>query len=78
MGIQSVFEEDEYKKENIEWVKENFKHIEKITKGSFVNFPFSDLSDYEKEYYGDNYKRLRDVRKKYDPLNIFSFEQGIK
>ena len=41
MGIQSVFEEDEYKKENIEWVKENFKHIEKITKGSFVNFPFS-------------------------------------
>ncbi|MDU1855367.1 MAG: BBE domain-containing protein, partial [Clostridium baratii] len=31
-----------------------------------------------KEYYGDNYKRLRDVRKKYDPLNIFSFEQGIK
>lgn len=78
MGIQSVFEEDKYKKENIEWIKENFKHIEKLTKGSFVNFPYSDLSDYEKDYYGENYKRLRDVRKKYDPLNVFSFEQGIK
>lgn len=78
MGIQSVFEEDKYAKENIQWVKENFKHIEKLTEGSFVNFPYEGLSNYAKDYYGENRFKLREIREKYDPSHIFNFEQGIK
>lgn len=78
MGIQSVWEEDSLAKENIEWVEENFKYIESITEGSFINFPYKNLKDYEEEYYGKNKERLRSIRKKYDENRFFAFEQGIK
>lgn len=77
MGFQSLFEEDKYKKENIDWVLEKFKYIKTITKGSFINFPLAELEDYRHEYYGDNYEKLKLIKRKYDPKNIFTFEQGI-
>ena len=55
-----------------------FKYIESITTGSFINFPFRDLKDYEEEYYGENKDKLREIRKKYDEDKFFAFEQGIK
>ena len=77
MGLQSVFEEDKYKQENIEWVLEKFKYIKSITKGSFINFPLAELEDYKHEYYGDNYEKLKLIKTKYDPNNIFTFKQSI-
>ncbi|MBE6072063.1 MAG: FAD-binding oxidoreductase [Clostridium butyricum] len=77
MGFQSVFEEDEYKKENREWFLEKFKYIKAITKGSFINFPLAELDDYGVEYYGNNLKRLKTVKSKVDPENIFNFQQSI-
>ena len=64
--------------ENIKWIKNNFKYIESITTGSFINFPFKDLKDYEEEYYGENKERLREIRKKFDENKFFFFEQIIK
>ena len=78
MGIQSVWEDDIFAEENIKWIKNNFKYIESITTGSFINFPFRDLKDYEEEYYGENKDKLREIRKKYDENRFFAFEQGIK
>ena len=78
MGIQSVWEDDIFAEENIKWIKNNFKYIESITTGSFINFPFKDLKDYEEEYYGENKDKLREIRKKYDENRFFAFEQGIK
>ena len=78
MGIQSVWEEDKYSIENKEWIKEQFKFIKILTEGSFVNFPLDELENYEKEYYGDNIIRLRDIKKKYDPYNIFDYPQSIR
>jgi len=77
MGFQSVFEEDKYKKENIEWILEKFKYIKSITKGSFINFPLVELEDYKHEYYGDNYEKLKFIKTKYDPNDVFAFEQSI-
>lgn len=78
MGIQSVWEESQYAPINREWVKESFKDIELITTGSFINFPFAELEDYEKAYYGNNINKLREVKCKYDPYDVFNFPQGIK
>ncbi|MBD7914193.1 FAD-binding oxidoreductase [Clostridium sp. Sa3CUN1] len=78
MGIQSVWDEDKYSIENREWVKKNFKFIKTLTDGSFVNFPLDELESYEKEYYGDNIFRLRDIKRKYDPYNMFDYPQSIK
>ena len=78
MGIQSVWEEDEYASINKKWVRDNFKFIQELTEGSFVNFPIDELNDYEKEYYGENSRKLREIKAKYDPYNIFDYPQAIK
>lgn len=78
VGIQSVWEEDIYAEDNKDWVKENFSIINDMTKGSFVNFPLDELDNFEKEYYGDNLDKLRKVKSKYDPLNIFDYPQAIR
>lgn len=78
MGFQSVWEEAEYAPMNIEWVKEKLKYINSITTGSYINFPCADIEDYEKEYYGENLEKLREVKLKYDPYEVFKFPQGIR
>ncbi len=78
LGIQSVWEEDIYADINKNWVKENFIIIKDITEGSFVNFPFDELDNFEKEYYGENINKLREIKAKYDPFNVFDYPQAIK
>ncbi|MDS0525119.1 FAD-binding oxidoreductase [Clostridium sp. SHJSY1] len=77
MGFQSVWEESKYAQENIEWVKKKQRHINEITTGSYVSFPCAELEDYEREYYGENYYRLREIKRKYDSENVFNFPQSI-
>lgn len=78
MGFQSVWEDLKYAEKNVNWVKENFEFIRLITEGSFVNFPIDVINDYEKEYYGENINKLKEIKEKYDPKNMFNFEQSIK
>ena len=33
---------------------------------------------YEKNYYGENLSRLKEVKRKYDQEQVFNFEQVIK
>lgn len=77
IGIQSVWEESIYAEINRVWVSTRLNYIKTITEGSFVNFPYSPLINYEKEYYGGNVCRLRCVKEKYDPFNIFRYPQSI-
>lgn len=78
MGLQSVWEDPKYAPKNIEWAKERFEYIKLITTGSYVNFPLAELEDYQKEYYGENIYKLKEIKRKYDPCNVFKFPQGIK
>jgi Berberine and berberine like len=47
------------------------------TRGDYVGNPDRSLKDYLIAYYGDNVQRLRCVKKKYDPEDVFHFEQSI-
>lgn len=78
IGVQSVWEEAIYAEENKQWMQSRLSFIETITKGSYVNFPYSPLMNYEKQYYGGNACRLRCIKEKYDPFNIFNYPQEIK
>ncbi len=44
---------------------------------SYVNVPDGNIKDFGRAYYGDNFDRLKQVKRKYDPLNVFRYPQSI-
>jgi FAD/FMN-containing dehydrogenase len=46
--------------------------------GGYVNFMMEEGEDRIKATYGNNYKRLVDIKRKYDPTNLFRVNQNIK
>jgi hypothetical protein len=77
MNLQTTWEENYYAKENREWVNSNYPRLMCTTSGSYVNFPYERLPNYLCEYYGTHVMRLKLIKEKYDPYNIFTFPQGI-
>ncbi|HWP96967.1 MAG TPA: FAD-binding oxidoreductase [Syntrophomonadaceae bacterium] len=78
LAIESLWINPQFAEANIKWVQQKFRYIRSITRGSYVNFPYNSLMNYEQAYFGQNKYRLEKIKRKYDPFNIFSFPQGIK
>ncbi|MFI0373136.1 FAD-binding oxidoreductase [Actinomadura sp. 1N219] len=58
-----------------------------VTDGCYIGYPDVDLNDerwnesgqsWETLYYKDAYERLQEVKRHWDPLNVFSHEQSIR
>ena len=47
-------------------------------KTQYRNYPDIRFKNWEEMYYGANYVRLQQVKKKYDPDNVIRSEQSIK
>jgi FAD/FMN-containing dehydrogenase len=64
---------------NIKWVRDYYAatspHSEE---GGYVNFMAGDDQDRIKANYRGNYERLVDVKRKYDPDNLFHLNQNIR
>jgi len=76
--LETIWEERRYAEENRKWIYNQSQYLEAVTKGSYVNFPYGKLPDYLEEYYGAHANILTRIKMKYDPLNVFTFPQGIK
>jgi FAD/FMN-containing dehydrogenase len=63
--------------ENIELVNNTREQLQPYVTGSYVNVPDLSIKNYGWEYYGDNFPRLRRIKAKYDPKNVFNFVQSI-
>ncbi|MEE4564036.1 FAD-binding oxidoreductase [Paenibacillus polymyxa] len=62
---------------NIQWVERFRKALRPFVKGNYVNFPDLQIKNWPKAYYGVNFGRLKQVKRKYDPHNVFHFAQSI-
>ena len=63
----------------IRWSRDFFKASAPFASGGvYVNFLTADEGDRVKAAYGQNYDRLAQVKRKYDPTNLFSTNQNIK
>ena len=74
-SVQWLNEEDD--KKQISELDALRQRLLPYTEGDYVGNPDRSLKDYLKAYYGDNVQKLRCVKKKYDPENVFQFEQSI-
>jgi hypothetical protein len=60
------------------WVVNYFEAVHPFSAGgSYVNFVDDEGADRVKTAYGDNYARLADIKKRYDPDNFFHLNQNI-
>lgn len=78
-----------YTEWNASWVNKsqeaaNLASVERVRQrmkpyvaGSYVNVPDQNIKNFGKEYYGANFARLRKIKAKYDPENLFRFPQSI-
>jgi len=62
---------------NVQWVKRFRRAIRPFVIGDYVNFPDLQIKNYREAYYGVNVARLKQVKRKYDPHNVFRFAKSI-
>ena len=61
-----------------EWLTDYYNDMQRFVQSeSYVNFPNRDLKNWAHAYYGSNLPRLSQVKRKYDPHNVFKFAQSI-
>ena len=61
----------------IRWVEGFRRAMLPWTGGAYVNYIDIDIVDWPTAYYDDNIRRLVEVKRRYDPDNVFDFPQGI-
>jgi FAD/FMN-containing dehydrogenase len=59
------------------WIAEFSQALGPYVNGAYVNVPNAGMADWETAYWGPNVNRLGTIKAKYDPNNVFSFEQSI-
>lgn len=60
------------------WVQANFSVLDPHSNGeAYINFPDPRLPNWQQAYYGENYTRLLDVKRRYDPGNFFRHPRSI-
>ncbi len=66
---------------NINWVRDFISDMEEFSDGSrYLNFAGfqEEGAEMMKSSFGTHYHRLAELKKKYDPTNLFSLNQNIK
>jgi hypothetical protein len=74
-GVWADHTQDEH---NAQTLRDLWKTFDPITKGYYVNTDPSESEQRLRATYGDNYPRLAQIKKKYDPDNLFRLNANIR
>ena len=79
MNVHSRWETAADDQKCITWARDFFKASKPFASaGAYVNFMTEDEGDRVSSVYGPNYQRLAEIKKKYDPDNVFHYNQNIR
>ncbi|MFE2581638.1 FAD-binding oxidoreductase [Streptomyces sp. NPDC059378] len=59
------------------WIAEFSQKLRPYVDGAYVNVPNIGTQDWETAYWRNNFDRLRRIKAKYDPQNVFQYDQSI-
>ncbi|GGR75363.1 putative FAD-linked oxidoreductase YgaK [Streptomyces humidus] len=59
------------------WIAEFSQELRPYVDGAYVNVPNIGTQDWETAYWRNNFDRLRKIKAKYDPQNVFQYDQSI-
>lgn len=69
---------DSVAKANIAWTEATFESVKQWLSGSaYQGYADPNLSDWQRQYYGASLRRLRAIKRKYDPDGVFRYPQSI-
>ena len=78
MNIHSRWRDPSSDKQHVEWAKHAFDATAPFASGTaYVNFMPGDEGDRVQSAYGENYARLTEIKRRYDPNNLFRLNQNI-
>ena len=61
------------------WTRETFAQMQRFSVGRYVNYLGDDeVGDAVAAVYGANYRRLQELKKRYDPKNFFRMNQNVR
>ncbi len=81
LELNSSWTDPQESKRNIAWTRQLWADMGRFSSGGlYLNFAGfgEEGEDLVRRTYGNNYDRLRDLKKKYDPTNLFHLNQNIK
>ena len=79
LNVHGRWDEAADDEKGIGWAREFFKaSAPYASAGAYVNFMTAEEGDRVAAAYGSNYERLVEIKRRYDPENVFHFNQNIK
>ena len=79
MNVHTRWDTAKEDKHCVSWARKFFDAtLPFATGGVYVNFMSEDETDRTGSAYGDNFKRMTELKKKYDPTNMFRLNQNIQ
>lgn len=79
LNVHGRWDDARQDKECISWAREFFNATSKFaSSGAYVNFMTEEEKERVAKAYGQNYERLIQIKKKYDPNNLLKYNQNIK
>lgn len=86
LQYQTYWTEKKQDKVNLQWIRDFYVAMygeegpmpDRVMDGCYVNYPDSDLVNWEYLYYKNGYPRLQRAKREWDPHNVFNHAQSVK